>query len=52
MAYNKNDIISKFEMALKESAIDCKLNYHGNVYNKNMLAITHHLRGPRGLWIV
>ena len=34
MAYNKNDIISKFEMALKESAIDCKLNYHGNVYNK------------------
>ena len=35
MAYNKNDIISKFEMALKESAIDCKLNYHGNVYNKS-----------------
>ena len=34
MAYSKNDIISKFEMALKQSAIDCKLNYHGNVYNK------------------
>ena len=34
MAYKKNEIISKFEMALKESAIDCKLNYYGNV-NKN-----------------
>ena len=34
MAYKKQDIISKFEMALKESAVDCKLNYFGNVYNK------------------
>ena len=34
MAYKKNEIISKFEMALKESAIDCNLNYYGNV-NKN-----------------
>lgn len=35
MANNKSEIISEFEMALKESAIDCKLNYNGNVYNKN-----------------
>ena len=35
MAYKKNEIISKFEQSLKESAIDCKLNYYGNVYNKN-----------------
>jgi hypothetical protein len=34
MAYKKNKIVSKFEMALKESAVDCKLNYYGNVYNK------------------
>ncbi len=34
MAYNKNEIISQFEMALKESSVDCKLNYHGNVYKK------------------
>ena len=35
MAYNKSKIISKFELALKESAIDCKLNYFGNVHKKN-----------------
>ena len=34
MAYKKQEIISKFEMALKETAVDCKLNYHGNVHNK------------------
>ena len=34
MAYKKNKIISQFEMALKESAVDCNLNYYGNVYNK------------------
>ena len=32
MAYKKNKIISKFEKALKESAVDCKLNYNANVY--------------------
>jgi len=35
MAYKKTEIISKFELALKETAIDCKLNYHGNVHKKN-----------------
>lgn len=34
MAYNKSKIISKFEHALKEAAVDCKLNYHGNVHKK------------------
>ena len=34
MAENKSQIISYFEKALKESAVDCNLNYHGNVYNK------------------
>ena len=24
-------------MALKESAVDCKLNYHGNVHNKKSI---------------
>ena len=31
MAENKSEIISHFEKALKESAVDCKLNYHGIV---------------------
>ena len=35
MAYKKTEIISKFEHALKETAIDCKLNYHGNVHKKD-----------------
>ena len=35
MAYNKDEIISDFEKSLKEAAVDCKLNYFGNVYNKN-----------------
>ncbi len=34
IAYNKNEIVSIFEKALKESAVDCKLNYFGNVYKK------------------
>ena len=34
MAESKNSIISKFETALKESAVDCKLFYHGNVHKK------------------
>jgi len=34
MAYKKTQIISKFETALKESAVDCKLNYHGNVHKR------------------
>ena len=34
MAENKSEIISYFEKALKESAVDCKLNYNGNVHNK------------------
>ena len=34
MAHNKEDIISEFEKALKESAVDCKLFYHGNVSKK------------------
>lgn len=34
MAYKKNEIIYQFEKALKESAVDCKLNYYGNVYKK------------------
>ena len=34
IAYNKNEIVSQFEMALKESAVDCKLNYYGNVHKK------------------
>ena len=33
MAYKKDKIISKFEIALKEASVDCKLNYYGNVYN-------------------
>jgi len=32
MAKKKQDLISKFEKMLKESAIDCKLFYHRNVY--------------------
>ena len=35
MAERKNGIISHFEKALKETAVDCKLNYYGNVYSKN-----------------
>ena len=34
MAYKKNEIIKQFEKALKESAVDCKLNIQGNVYSK------------------
>lgn len=34
MAESKSEIISKFETALKESAVDCKLFYHGNVHKK------------------
>lgn len=34
MSLTKEGIISKFEMALKEAAVDCKLNYHGNVQKK------------------
>lgn len=34
MAENKSEIISHFERALKEAAVDCKLNYHGNVHKK------------------
>ena len=33
MAYRKYKIINKFEILLKESSVDCKLNYNGNVYN-------------------
>jgi superfamily II DNA or RNA helicase len=32
LAKEKNKLISKFEMALKESAVDCKLNKIANVY--------------------
>lgn len=32
IAYEKNIIISKFEMALKEIAIDCDINKNANVY--------------------
>lgn len=32
LAKEKNKLISKFEMALKESAVDCKLNKFANVY--------------------
>ena len=35
MAENKNEIISHFELALKESAVDCALNYYGNVHTKD-----------------
>ena len=35
MAYKKNEIISVFENTLKEVAIDCKLNYFGNVYKND-----------------
>ena len=35
IALNKSDIVSQFEMALKEAAVDCKLNYHGNVHKKD-----------------
>lgn len=34
MAERKSEIISFFELALKEAAVDCKLNYHGNVHSK------------------
>ena len=34
MAESKNEIISHFELALKEAAVDCKLNYHGNVHKR------------------
>ena len=34
MAYKKDKIISQFTMALKESAVDCKLNYYGNVHSE------------------
>ena len=34
MAYKKEKIISKFEKALKETAVDCKINYHGNVHSR------------------
>jgi hypothetical protein len=32
IANKKDRIIEQFEMALKEAAIDCSLNYHANVY--------------------
>jgi len=32
LAKKKNEIISEFEKALKESAVDCQLFYHRNVY--------------------
>ncbi len=35
MAKKKQLLIDKFEKVLKESAIDCKLFYHRNVYKKN-----------------
>ena len=34
MAKSKQHIINKFERIIKESAIDCKLNYSGNIYSK------------------
>ena len=34
MAESKSEIISHFELALKEVAVDCKLNYHGNVHKR------------------
>ena len=34
LANKKKNIIDQFEKALKEVAVDCKLNYHGNVYSK------------------
>lgn len=36
MAQRKQLIIDKFEKLLKESAIDCKLFYHRNVYKKDI----------------
>jgi superfamily II DNA or RNA helicase len=33
LAKEKNKLISKFEIALKESAVDCKLNKYANVYS-------------------
>ena len=35
MAYKKNEIISVFEKNLKEAAVDCKLNYYGNVHKND-----------------
>ena len=35
MAYKKNEIISVFEKNLKEAAVDCKLNYFGNVHKND-----------------
>jgi len=37
MAYKKEKIISKFEKTLKESAVDCHINYYGNTDRKNKL---------------
>tara|TARA_Y100000768_G_scaffold135612_1_gene100956 strand:- start:2878 stop:4572 length:1695 start_codon:yes stop_codon:yes gene_type:complete len=34
MANKKKDIINDLEKVIKESSIDCKLNYNGNVYKK------------------
>ena len=34
IANNKQDIIDKFELVMKQSAIDCKLNYNSNVISK------------------
>ena len=34
MAESKQDIILQFENIIKEAAVDCKLNYHGNVFSK------------------
>lgn len=35
MAKKKDKIISPFEKSIKEAAIDCYLNYNGNVYKKD-----------------
>ena len=34
MAKSKQNIINKFEQAIKEAAVDCKLNYNGNNFSK------------------
>ena len=34
LADKKKNIIEQFNILLKEAAVDCKLNYNGNVYSK------------------
>jgi hypothetical protein len=33
--WGKNKLVNEFERAIKESAIDCDLNYHANINPSN-----------------